>query len=83
MNPEGDEDEEMTSCNGDEGEDAEGEAEDDMLREWSRRLVRVERIEREMEEAAQEAAAAAPAGVIANLDALNTKQIFDSRAAFK
>ncbi|PSC72558.1 baculoviral IAP repeat-containing 6-like isoform X2 isoform A [Micractinium conductrix] len=57
--------------------DAEDGDDDELLREWSRRLVAVEKVERDIEarEASEEAQG--------NLDALQQRQIFDSRAAFR
>ncbi|KAL4444357.1 hypothetical protein ABPG75_012094 [Micractinium tetrahymenae] len=71
-------DEEMDDAEAHEASDggSDGE-EDELLREWSKRLVKVEKIERgiEEQEASEEAAG--------NLDALQQRQIFDSRAAFR
>lgn len=72
-----DSDEEMAEAGSLGGGASDDEGEDELLREWSKRLVKVERVERGIEErqALEEAEG--------NLDALQQRQIFDSRAAFR
>jgi baculoviral IAP repeat-containing protein 6 len=58
---------------------------DDALREWSRRMVRMEAVERAADaaDADAEAAGAPAAAGAAALDAAAQRQIFDTRAAFR
>eukprot|EP00887_Chlorella_sp_A99_P005986 scaffold27.g5986.t1 len=70
-----DNDEEMADASREESDE---EGDDEVLREWSRRLVKVEKIEREIEAREDEAAATS-----SNLDVLQQRQIFDSKAAFR
>ncbi|KAI7841707.1 hypothetical protein COHA_004574 [Chlorella ohadii] len=70
-------DEEMAEAGSRGGDSDEDGDDDELLREWSKRLVKVEKIERGIEEREAEAEAEG------NLDALQQRQIFDSRAAFR
>ncbi|EFN57878.1 hypothetical protein CHLNCDRAFT_141888 [Chlorella variabilis] len=70
-------DEEMADASdGGSGDEEDREA-DEMLREWSKRLVKVERVEREIEEKEEFT------DISGDLDALQQRQIFDSRSAFR
>lgn len=71
-----DEEMEDAGAHGDSDAGSDGE-EDEILREWSKRLVKVEKIERAIEEREQCEEASG------DLDALQQRQIFDSRAAFR